>query len=240
MDNNNLHEIFNMKLLPILLQFKRSTIDGEIFNFKEFLFDINNLAIAEKQKLEKMVEEMVQESPEDSQDIYENYMDQFHTYDSKYVELANNGLLVTAYSFFEHQLKDLNNTLSRFITNIKGTYPKNFSLSYSENLRNNIYAMTNLDFSSIENTWMAIDEFRKIRNLIVHNGANLIENDALPIASQSKYMLISIKPQIKLNEESGDFYIIDKDFVFTFLDLTQKYLLDLIEILSLLHRDDIK
>ncbi|MBG6234740.1 hypothetical protein IWX76_001308 [Pedobacter sp. CAN_A7] len=229
-----------MKLLPILLQFKRSSIVGEIFNFKEFLFDINHLAKAEKQKLEKMVEEMVKESPENSQDIYENYIDQYHTYDSKYVELANNGLLVTAYSFFEHQLKDLNNTLFRFIINIRGTFRKNSSLSYAENLKNNIYAMTDLDFSSIENTWEAIDEFRKIRNLIVHNGANLIENDVLPIASQSKYMLISLKPEIKLNEESGDFYIIDKELVFRFLDLTQKYLLELVEILSLIDKNDIK
>lgn len=237
---DDINEIFNMKLLPILFQFKRSSIDGEIFNFKEFLSDVNHLAKAEKQKLEKIVEELVKESPENSQDIYENYSDQFHTYDSKYVELANNGLLVTAYSFFEHQLKDLNNTLLRFILNIKGTFPKNSSFSYAQNLRNNIYAMTNLDFSSVENTWVAIDEFRKIRNLIVHNGANLVENDVLPIASQPKYVLISLRPEIKLNEENGDFFIIDKELVFSFLDLTQKYLLDLIEILSSIDKDDIK
>lgn len=240
MDSKNLHDIFNMKILPIILQFKRSTIEGEIFNLKEFLVDVNSLARTEKQRLQKMVEEMVKESPEDSQDIYENYMEQFQTYESKYVELANNGLLVTAYSFFEHQLKDLNNTLLRFIVNKKGTYRRDKKQSYAQNLRNSIYTMTKLDFSTLDIIWLEIDEFRKIRNLIVHNGANLIEKDGLPMVSQSGYILISLKPEIKLNVKTGDFYIIDKELVFRFLDLTLQYFFQLIQILSLIDKNDIE
>jgi hypothetical protein len=229
-----------MKILRLIIQFKRSSVDTEIDTYKEFLYDLNNLANSEKEKLNKMVKEMVDRNPKDEQDIYDHYSDQYDVYDTKYVELANNGTLVNAYSFFEHQLKDICRTLKKFMVNKKGTYRHQGNLSYAENLRNEIIAITGLDFSSLTGQWTTLDKYRKVRNVIVHNGANLFEEEGKPLTDQKNYGLVSSFGQIKINADNGDFYIIDKELVADYLDLVDDYLKKFLDIIKLLDNNDIR
>ncbi|HYH15788.1 MAG TPA: hypothetical protein VD794_11235 [Flavisolibacter sp.] len=229
-----------MKLLYVILQFHKSKVAGELSTFKEFLYDVNNLANSEKKKLDQMLDEMVKKNPADEQEIYEHFSDQYDVYRSKYVELANNGSLVNAYSFFEFQLKDIVRTLDRFVVNKKGTNRHRKRLSYAENLRNDIIAITGLNFSSLRPLWTNLDKYRKIRNVIVHNGANLFEEEGKALVDQKSYRVVSSFTEININGSNGDFYIIDKSLVAKYLDLVEEYLSKLIDILKTLDKADIR
>lgn len=234
------NDIFNMKILRLIIQFKHSSVDTEIDTYKEFLYDLNHLAESEKEKLNKMVKEMVDRNPKDEQEIYEHYSDQYDIYDTKYEELANNGTLVNAYSFFEHQLKDICRTLKKFIVNKKGNYRHQGNLSYAENLRNEIITITGLDFSSLTGQWTTLDKYRKVRNVIVHNRANLFEQVGKTLTDQKNFALVSSFGQIKINTDNGDFFIIDKELVAYYLDLVDDYLKKFLDIIKQLDDNDIR
>lgn len=229
-----------MKILRVILQLKKSSIDSETEAFKEYLYDINNLASKEKEKLDRMVNEMVAQNPDDAQDIYEHFSDQYAMYETKYVELINNGSLVNSYSFFEHQLKDIVRTLKKFVTNPKGTFKHRKNLSYTENLRNEILAITGLDFSSLATDWTTLDKYRILRNIIVHNGANLLEKEGTALTEQTNYSLVNTFSKIKINRDNGDFFITDKELVADYFDLVDRYLKNVLDILKLLDNNDIR
>ncbi len=229
-----------MRMLRIFIQFKRNSVNSEIDAFKNFLYDLINLANCEKEKLKNMVEVKVAENPDDEQDIYEIYSEQYVAYDTKYIEFANNGTLVNAYSFFEHQLKDICRMLNKFVLNKKTTYRHKKRLSYAENLRNEILSITGLDFSSLKGQWLTLDNYRKVRNVIVHNGANLFEERGKALNDQKNFALVSSFAQIKINVENGDFYIIDERLVISYLNLIDDFLTKLLDILKLIKEDDIK
>jgi|25_taG_2_1085351.scaffolds.fasta_scaffold04181_1 hypothetical protein len=237
--NSQNHNVFNLKLFPTVLQLKRSSINREIYVYKDFLLDINNLAISEKRKLEEMVNELVLKDPDNSEEIYDHFSDQFHIYDSKYVELANNGLLVNAYSFFEYQLKEIYRMLDRFLVNKKTLIEKSNNNGYAARTKNNIYDITGLDFSSLENLWLNLDQYRKIRNVIVHNGANLYENKNKQLVKQKNYDLVSSFNEITINQKNGDFYITDHKLIFDYLDKVDEYLTEVCNILKKLKNKDI-
>ena len=229
-----------MKILTIFLHFKRGSIESEIDTFKEYLLDINNFANREKQKLKKMVEDMAAKNPKDSAEIYDHYSDQYMTYETKYVELANNGSLVNSYSFFEHQLRDIVRTLKSFITKPKDSFTYLKNLSYVENLRREISAISGLDFSTLNADWTELDKFRKIRNLIVHNRASLFEVQGKPLTKQKHYSLLSTFSDIKINTNNGDFFITDQKLVLTYFDLVRKYLRNVLDTLEKLDDGDFR
>ena len=187
-----------MKILRLLIQFKRNAVEGETDTFKEYLYDINRLANTEKEKLEKMVKGMVDKYPDDAHEIYDHYSEQYGLYETRYIEFANNGTLVSAYSFFEHQLKEITRMLQRDLVNKKKKYKHNNSLSYAENLKNEIFVTTGLDFSSLNPLWTSLEKYRHIRNSIVHNGANLIEDETKDLIDQKKYPVVSSFSEIKI------------------------------------------
>ena len=228
-----------MKILPLLLDFKRSTISTEVHISKEFLYDVINLAEKEKAKLDSSLKEIIAENPEDLQDIYEDFATEYGIYDSKYIELANNSMLITSYSFFENQLKEIAKMLNKSLIVKAGIYT-NSQGSYAEKLKNEIYTITGLDFSSLNSVYAKIDEYRLVRNIIVHNGANLLEVIGTPLISQQNYSLINSKPEITINADSGDFYITNKKFVFDFLDLIENYLTELIKKFDQLNKNNMK
>jgi hypothetical protein len=228
-----------MKILRVLLQLKRNSIESEIDTFKEYLYDINNLAIKEKQRLDNMVEEMVRKNPDEAEDIYDNYSDQYAIYETKYLEYAFNGSLVNSYSYFEHQLKDIVRSLKKLVTSPRQSFRRNGSLSYAENLRDEIISISGLNFSSLAAKWVVLDKYRRVRNVIVHNGANLIEDESIPLTNQRDYSLISSFSQIKINSD-GDFYITDREFVIKYFELIDEYLKKVVDILQLLSDNDIR
>ena len=126
------------------------------------------------------------------------------------------------------------------MTNKKGTHRHQGNLSYAENLRNEIIAITGLDFSSLTAQWSTLEKYRKVRNVIVHNGANLFEEEGKPLTDQKNFALVSSFAQIKLNSDNGDFYIIDKELVADYLDLVDDYLKKLLDILKQLDNNDIR
>lgn len=232
--------MLDFKVLKFIIQLKQDIIDTEIAPYKEFLYEINNFANNEKDKLKDMIEEKVKQNPKYEEDIYLHYSDRYDIYDFKYVELVNNGILVQVYSFFEYQLKDICQILNKFVLNKKGKYHKNDKLSLAENLRDEIATITGLDFSSLIGLWKNLDKYRIVRNIIVHNGANLFEKEGKKLTNQKNYALVTSFAQIKINTESGDFYVTDKELVFDYLELVGDYLKKLLNILKLLDDKDIE
>src|SRR4051812_22584752 len=98
------NDIFNIKILPLILKFKVNSMDEELYSYKNYLYSVNALSKREKDELKLIIDKHVKAAPEDIHEIYDHYSEQYELYDVKYVQFANNGLLVNAYSFFEAEL----------------------------------------------------------------------------------------------------------------------------------------
>lgn len=226
-----------MKIYKILLQFKRGSVERECDVLKEYLITLHGLAKAEKEKLEEEVKKMADKSPGEADDIYEHYSEQHAIYKTKYVELANNAMLVTAYSFLEAQLKEIRRIVNDFVV-IKANANPPLLGSYAKKGKDSIYGMTGLVFSTLDPLWIKIDEVRIIRNLITHNGSNIYQNNGSK-EDLSNEALIKGTPEITV-ENNMDFYINNEQLVLSFIDLIGEYMVKLIRILETINMANIK
>jgi len=222
-----------------MLDFERSLIDGDISVYKEYCNDINEYSNSQFQKIKNRLEDLTSKTPEAGADIYDHFSSEYEMYSTRYIELANNGSLLISYSFFENRIKSISRYINQYLVIKQRVYTHTRGLSFAENLRNDIYWATGLDFTSLDTIWANLDKYRKIRNVIVHNGANLFEEEFLPLINQKNYSLISSITQIEINRENGDFYIKDKRFVLDYLDMIDDYFKKLFSILKQLNPNDI-
>lgn len=228
-----------MKLFTLFIEFQKNIINKEIEALEEYVKDFSNLSKTETDKIEKHMKEVVKSHPEQADDIYEYYSEQHSLYGYKYSVLTNNGSFVSSYSFFEYQLKEILRVLKKHTKNSNGIFKSDKSLCYTLNLINEISTISGLDFSSLKPLWGEIDSCRKIRNVITHNGANLIEKEGVSLQNQQNYKLINSKTHLEINTENGDFYISDKAFVLNFIDCIHKYLKQNIIILEKMDKNNI-
>lgn len=230
-----------MKKLRIILSFKRSIIGNDVDVQRDFLRDLDSLVHSKKQILNKRVEDLVAKNPEDEQEIYDHYYEEFLTFDTRYVELSNNSQLVNSYSFLEFELRGIRDFLKKYLLRQKSQgYFYDRKKSVALNYRDEIYSLTFLDFSVLDELWDKIDKYRRVRNVIVHNGGNIREIPAKPLSKQPTYSLVSDHPFIDLNSSTGLIFVKDWRYVEQMIELIGKYLKQLINILLTIPLEDVQ
>jgi len=230
-----------MKKYRVVLSFKKSMIRNDIEIQRDFLNDLYALSCSKREELRTRIEELVAQSTGHADEIYDHYLDEFFVYDTKYVELSNNSQLVAAYSFLEFELKEIRNVVKKFLINpVLHNYVYDKKKSSAQNFRDEIYSMVNLDFLALEKTWQQIENFRRIRNLIAHNGGNLFLNASKTISDQPDYNLIESNRFLHLNLRSGDIFINDKQYVHDLIELIESFLKEFIEILLTISSEEVK
>lgn len=214
-------------ILPMLLQYHRGTIESEIKSFQEYIID-NRFNIKKQQdSFNKIIEDQVKKNPDDTQEIYEWYEDQYYQYNEFYPATFNNSTFLSLYSFFEFNLKHLCLTLNRH---------KKYSIklddlsgqNYIEKSKKYLRLVASLDLTDLDLTWEEITKFQQLRNCIVHNNSNIIKQKDQPIKNQPLYQVIKNNTNIKLNEEKGTFIISNDQFLLDVTETIEKYLVTII------------
>lgn len=85
-----------------------------------------------------------------------------------------------------------------------------------------------IDLSKVNNEWSRIQDFRKIRNCIVHHYSNIVTEQAKGIAEQKLYSTVSRFENLNLFD-SGFFSIEDESFIQDFLNKLYSFIFPILD-----------
>lgn len=170
--------------------------------------------------LENKIDNFVNEYEDEPKTEYEqiefdreigNYIDELTPYTNEYPEIMRKSLLVSIWSFYEHQLINLCK---------KKDPDKQFRTDILENAKKYIKNEMKLAFPDQGSDWIFIRHVRRIRNCIVHNGSYVQKNSALENAINHSLSNIKISTDSSL--------IIKKQFIPEFLEIIGRHLQSLL------------
>lgn len=218
------------KPTPPLVLF-RDHIKMEFFGIKNYLIETKDLIHNKQKELKAFYVDQIQ--AESLSDIDEarkeqfigDYIDDMAKYDLSYMEYIMNSTFTSAYSLFENTFR-LICYYSQVEKGIKGDLPK---INYIHESKNYIEKDLGISLSSLNSKWEELQEFKKVRNLIIHNASNFWEKINIPLDQQDSYLFIVSNTFIQIKKEGrGDFYIKDQKFIIGFCNKVEEYLLEVI------------
>lgn len=141
---------------------------------------------------------------------------------------------VGLYSYFENKLTRLCDAFQE---------KKNFTLKSSdlsgENLiersKRYLRLVAQLDLDSLNNEWMKIKDYQKLRNCFTHNGSNIIREKLKDLKDQSLFPIVKAFSHLDLSPY-GIVYISNDDFLFEFIDVQKTYMSKLVGIADIKFR----
>ncbi len=152
-------------------------------------------------------------------------------------DLLYNNALISYYSFFEHTIFEIckllksNLKLDLKVSDIRGD-------NYLNQCRKYIEKVAHIKFNkTLDSNWQMINDYRQIRNLIVHNLSNLYDNqeyktiDKLSNKEKKSYKILNDSADINFNKNSGDFSV-TIDYVSNYSKLILGFLLELTELIT--------
>jgi hypothetical protein len=170
-----------------------------------------------------MIENNISDWTDLSSDDYELYTGQLEEYKDKHKHLPQilyKSLIVSIYSIIETTLSELiNSTEKNIVKRIKYKHLRN-SGNEIENYLNYFNLVHNLSLTNITELLNNLKNYADIRNNIVHFNGNLKEDNEGRKSRIKKFIKNDKSIEI---EENENLYIKDCDFVFRFLDLTEKF-----------------
>ncbi len=224
---SNPEDIFKpVSFIPMILSIQRHSISNETDIFKEYIIDNRTNINKVKEEFIKRVNVELEKYPGQEQDIHEHYEDQYYQYTEFYPAIFNNSTLLSLYSFFELNLKELCHTMETY----QGLRIKLKDLSgqnYVEKSRRYLELVVGIDLSDLQSTWEKITFYQRIRNKIAHNNSSIVEKKG-PITSQPLYNAVVANSDLKLKESNGTIIISNDKFLIDFCDIIQQYLVPVI------------
>lgn len=214
-------------VLPMIIELHRGTILTEVKSFKNYIIESRNNISERQNSFNDMIKENLKSYPNNEQIIYAWFDDEHYQYNEFYPTIFNNSTLLSIYSFFEFNLKNLCISMSKcekFAGELDDLNDRNLIKKSKKYLT----LIANLDLKDIESIWVKITDFQKIRNCIVHNNSNIVQQKDIPIEMQKLYSIVNGNKHLKLDIRKGAFVIDNDQFLLDMLDLTENYLLTII------------
>ncbi|MGA2405283.1 MAG: hypothetical protein ABSF81_00845 [Bacteroidales bacterium] len=220
-----------LKFKPLkALWFYRDILKKEFSEIKDFVDETKNLIISRQKELEKHINNEIKKSRHSNsgQEIVEYYIDDIIKYDQTYIEILMNSTFISSYSLFE-------NSFCRICKHAQKEKGKQINLNDLSGKGINqckkyIEKVIEIDLSSLYTEWEEIQNYNKVRNLIVHNSANFEKDKSKALERQEMYLFITSNPFINVKREGrGYFYINDYQFIINFCDKAEKFLSEIID-----------
>lgn len=140
-------------------------------------------------------------------------------------EVFYNSLLLTAYTFLEFSLLEYCRLIEGYIKkDIKLSKIKQTGLLKSKVFIHNAF---DLDISSLGN-WDQIDAYRKHRNLIAHDNANICHKPNKKLEEQKDFELYNSNENLDVTE-TGHVFIKDISYINNLFDIATQFLNEIIE-----------
>ena len=130
--------------------------------------------------------------------------------------------LIALYSIFEELLKTFCELAQKNL-NLK-IEPKDLNGSDIEKYLKYLKKVVEIDFSKMDLEWKEINDYRHIRNCIVHNYVNINESKNRDVLNK----IINSNKFLSLVEDTGELYINHEDYLYSFIDLIEKFIKNLI------------
>lgn len=142
-------------------------------------------------------------------------------YEESYLRTLRSSSLILVYSVFETCIIKLCE-FARERIKAKLSYK---DLSGRDIKTNSKYlkSVIDIDLSHLHSQWTEINNFRIVRNLVVHHHSNLNGDPNKKLQQQEDYQLLKSLRYIKVLR-NGDFFITDKEFVLKFASIAHTYL----------------
>lgn len=179
-------------------------------------FELNNkMLIGRKEKLDADLKVDISKHPE-QEDSFRNF------YQIDYIKIPcyfYNSAIVSLYSLLENNINSLCEIIqaeTNFVIELRDLAGSNII----DKGRRFLSKIANIDFDKIDKEWIRITDFQKLRNLIVHNNAQMKR----PVKDNN---LISKFKEINTYETVKDFHITDISLVYEFLELIDKFIISL-------------
>ncbi len=204
----------------------------ELNIYREFVNTVSNdinLKISEIEKEFDKIEENEQQYE------YELILaDEYWKYKQMFSKFTYNPMLLFLYGFLEHWFKRLyrfterQRSLNRDLVDLAGG---DYIKTYKEYFEKEI----GIPLNSAE--WTKIEILQQIRNLIAHHDSNLFQKNPNKNYNPKIREFLENEQTINFDEQHGDFYIKQKQFILETIDLVEKSLKGLVE--KLLETKDI-
>ena len=195
----------------------------------EYITDILNQVskdlIEDDEELENKfwIENGITDSIDLSKDDYEVFTEQLETFKNKHKHLPQilyKSLVVSIYSVIETTLSELITSTENIVTKrIKYKHLRN-SGNEIENYLNYFNLIHNLELTNLNILLSDLKDYADIRNNIVHYNGNLKEDNQGRKQRIKKFVKKDSTIEIESNE---NLFIKDCQFVFKFLELTEKF-----------------
>ncbi len=164
--------------------------------------------------------------PEFVEKFGDTTLNEFYNIELWYRYMLIHSMFTLAYSSFESQLTSLANTLEKNLPSrikIKDISKKGSVTDKYRKYLDLVHNIQNADQNKV--TWIQIERFREIRNLIVHNNSSIPNNTE---KRQAKIDFLS-SYAISIDSETFDFHIREIQFLYDFLELTKTYIGDIVK-----------
>jgi len=140
-------------------------------------------------------------------------------------EAFYNSLLISTYSFLEFSVLE-------YCRLIEGYLKKKVRLDRIDKdgifkAQKFLKKAVNLELGSIPN-WDEISNYRKHRNIVIHNCANIIQNSNKPIEKQKDYEIINNNEYLEITS-AGYIFIKNIDYINNLLNISSNFLYDIVE-----------
>jgi hypothetical protein len=231
--NENDNDKFeSITIIRLLIDLQKVSVLSNLSVLKEFANDTDKVIKSNKTEFDNRLNEKIKKYPQHEQEIKVHFEDQYSQYYEMYPALYKNSTLLTLYSFLEYNLDQICNNISDYKHNSKR---KNNKLQVNTINVSKVFLTEKfkIDLSSVENEWSLLNNvYREIRNAIAHNNPTMITEEGKEIIEQPRYKSLKdngylANGYIKVNEQNGNFQIINNQFLVDFCSLIEKYLTEI-------------
>lgn len=221
--SENIIDFYQPKsLASLLVRLQFNSVLSDLDRIKEYVFDNKHIIKSHQTDFIKRVDDEVKKYPTQEFEIREHFEDQYYQYYDTYPALYRNSTLLTIYSYFENQLYQLCETISQNTEGIpKFEQPKGNYIGSCKKYLTSSFGL-NLNHKNI--LWHKITDYQKVRNAIAHSHGSVYTMKGKKIEEQPLYKIIQKTPAIELDGNSGNFKIINDQYLVDFCDITNEYL----------------
>ncbi len=159
--------------VPLRLKNQRVYARMDLGILKAYHLESELIWTEKKEETQRCMDEIPEAcSAEDQENILEDYAWSLSNYESNFVNTHRKSLLITIFSYFETVLNQICDDVSKSIigNNLKPKHLKGTGI-----IRSHLYLIkvAKFDWTHLGNDWNYIQNVRKLRNNIVHNGGLL-------------------------------------------------------------------
>lgn len=177
-----------------------------------------------KKLTEVELKKQIAEYPQDEWEIKAYYNNTvFKDFDKNFYTILNSSMMISCYALFDTCLRQICDLAQKRIK-AELRYSDLHAESEIHAYRKYLLKVIGLELNELNQYWKEINDYRKVRNMIVHHHSNIINDKTRKIEDQNCYSIVSSNNYLKLNKRSGYFIIKDPEYVYVFCNNAKYFL----------------